>query len=69
MDKIADVLRRKYPQFNTILPSRTVNNALYQMCCENVDHLIVLDDQEQFAGILTGHDVASKVLLVNKPLE
>ena len=62
MEKIADVINQKYPQFNTILLSRTVTEALYQMRCENVDYLIVLDERENFIGILTEHDIASKVI-------
>jgi signal-transduction protein with cAMP-binding, CBS, and nucleotidyltransferase domain len=69
MEKIADVLQRKYPQFNTIQPTRTVNDALYQMHCENVDHLIVLENNEQFVGILTEHDIASKVLFNAQQLD
>ena len=67
MERIADVLDRKYPQFNTVVPDCLVSDALYQMCSENVDFLIVLDD-ERFQGIITDHDIASKVLFANKPL-
>lgn len=69
MEKIADVINQKYPQFNTIAPNRSVSDALYQMRCENVDYLIVMDGAENFVGLLTEHDVASKVLLNNKDLD
>ena len=69
MEKVADVLHRKYPQFNTILPTRSIHDALYQMCCENVEYLIVMDEQEKFMGILSEHDITSKVLLNGKELE
>lgn len=69
MEKIADVINRKYPQFNTIRCSRSVSNALFQMHCENVDFLIVLDEAETFVGILTEHDVASKVLFNENGLD
>jgi predicted transcriptional regulator len=69
MEKIADVIRRKYPQFNTIKADKSINEALYQMNCENVDYLIVLDENERFIGILTEHDIASKVLSANKALD
>jgi CBS domain-containing protein len=67
METVADVLDRKFPQFNTVAPDCMVSDALYQMACENVDHLIVLDD-EKFVGILSDHDIASKVLFAEQPL-
>jgi predicted transcriptional regulator len=67
MEKVADVLDRKYPQFNTVTPDCMVSDALYQMCCENVDFLIVLEN-DHFQGVISDHDIASKVLFANKPL-
>jgi predicted transcriptional regulator len=67
MERIADVLGRKYPQFNTVSPQHFVSDALYHMCAENVDFLIVLDN-ERFVGIITGNDIANKVLFMDKPL-
>jgi predicted transcriptional regulator len=67
MERVADVLGLKYPQFNTISPSHLVSDALYQMCAENADHLIVLQ-HERFCGIITGADIANKVLFVDRPL-
>ena len=58
MERIADVLRFKIPQFNTIAPNRTILDAMHQMRCEHVDYLIVMDDDERFIGILTEHDIA-----------
>jgi CBS domain-containing protein len=68
MERIADVLERKYPQFNTVSPACLVSDALYQMTCENVDHLIVLEE-DKFMGVLTDHDIASKVLFDERPLK
>lgn len=68
MKKVADVLGRKFPQFNTIPPDHFVSDALYQMAAENVDYLIVLDD-ERFMGIIGTNDIANKVLLVDKKLK
>ena len=68
MEKVADVLDRKYPQFNTVSPRCLVSDALYQMASENVDHLFVLED-EKFMSILTDHDIASKVLFDERPLK
>ena len=67
MEKVADVLGRKYPQFNTTTPDHLVSDALYQMCAENADFLIVLDG-ERFSGILSGSEIANKVLFLDKPL-
>jgi predicted transcriptional regulator len=68
MERVADVLRHKYPQFNTTLPNRAVTEALHQMHCENVDHLIVLDE-DRFLGVLTEHDITEKILYRSKELE
>jgi CBS domain-containing protein len=68
MEKVADVLDRKYPQFNTVSSSCLVSDALYQMSCENVDHLIVMEE-DKFVGVLTDHDIASKVLFDERPLK
>ena len=69
MEKIADVINRKFPQFNTILFSDTVSDALYKMQCENVDYLIVMDEVKNFIGILTEQDIARKVLFNPKELD
>ena len=68
MEKVADVLGRKFPQFNTISPDHLVSDALYQMAAENVDFLIVLDDK-RFNGIVCSSDIANKVLLADRPLK
>jgi len=65
--KVIEILDKKYPQFNTTSPDHIVSDALYQMCCENVDCLIVIEN-DKFVGILTEHDIANKVLMVQKPL-
>jgi CBS domain-containing protein len=68
MERVADVLDRKYPQFNTVSPSGFVSDALYQMICENVDHLIVMEE-DKFIGVLSEHDIATKVLYAELPLK
>lgn len=68
MEKLADVLGRKFPQFNTVPPNHLVSDALHQMAAENVDYLIVLDD-ERFLGIICSNDIANKVLLADKQLK
>src|SRR3954471_4266004 len=67
MERIADVLARKYPQFNTVVPDCLVSDALYQMCSENVDYLIVLEDGK-FQGVISDHEIASRILFENRPL-
>src|SRR5438309_9970843 len=68
MEKITDVLDRNQPQFNTVTTTTSVRDALYKMYCEHIDYLIVQEDGK-FAGILTEHDVAGKVLFSDKPLQ
>jgi CBS domain-containing protein len=68
MERVADVLRAKYPQFNTIGPDRSIHDALHQMHCENVDHLIVLHD-ERFLGLLTEHGIAEKIIYRSRDLD
>lgn len=67
MERLAEVLARKYPQFNTVVPDCLVSDALYKMSSENVDFLIVLED-EKFQGVITDHDIASKLLFENRAL-
>lgn len=67
MEKVAEILDRKHPQFNTITADALVSDALYQMCCENTDFLIVLNEG-RFQGVISDHDIASKVLFANRPL-
>jgi CBS domain-containing protein len=67
MERIVDVLARKYPQFNTVIPDCLVSDALYQMCSENVDYLIVLEN-DKFQGVITDHDIASRILFEDRPL-
>lgn len=68
MERITDVVGQNFPQFNTVSTTTTVRDALYKMYCEHVDYLIV-EDTNKFAGILTEHDVAGKVLFSEKPLQ
>ena len=67
METINHVLELRYPQFNTISPEAAVSDALHQMSCENVDFLIVMND-ERFAGVISEHDIASRILSRDVPL-
>ena len=64
---LCEMMDQKYPQFNTISPQHLLKDALYQMCYENAEYLIVLEG-EQFIGLLTEHDVAHKLLFAEKQL-
>jgi CBS domain-containing protein len=63
MEKITVILKRKESHFRHISPSCTVDEALCRMSCEGTDHLAVIDDDGRFMGVITEHDIASKVLL------
>lgn len=67
MEHVADLLNRIYPQFNTAAANCLVSDALYQMCSESVDYLIIMENNK-FMGIITDHDIASKILFENRPL-
>lgn len=66
MEKITAILARKEPHFHTVAPSSSIENALGQMCCENVEYLVVIDEEERYIGIITEHDITSKVLFTHK---
>jgi CBS domain-containing protein len=51
-----------------VSPGSLVTDALQQMRSENVDYLIVIDDDGRFLGLLTDHDVATKIIFGRKPL-
>jgi hypothetical protein len=46
MEQVADLLTRIFPQFNTAASNCLVSDALYQMCSENVDYLIIMEDNK-----------------------
>jgi len=67
MERIAELLAQTQPQFNTVIPDCLVSDALYQMCCEKTDYLIVMETG-RFQGIITDHDIASRILFEDRPL-
>ena len=67
MEKVTIILERKQPHFKAVSPHSTVSNALSRMNCEHTDHLIVMDDEKNFLGIITEHDIASKTLSAKLP--
>jgi CBS domain-containing protein len=68
MEKITNILQRKEPHFHTVSPASTAELALSQMCCENVDYLVVVDEEERYIGLITEHDIATKVMYANRPM-
>lgn len=68
MEKVADVLRHKFPQFNTSSPNRLLTEALNQMHCENTDYLIIIDN-ERFVGLLTEHGIIEKLIYRSREME
>lgn len=69
MEKITTILRRKEAHFHTVSPDCQLTNALHQMHCENVDYLVVLDENDRFLGILSDHDIATKIVFGKRPLQ
>jgi len=68
MEKITSILSRKQSRFNNVLSSSLVSEALFQMSCQNIDYLVVVDENENFTGLLSEHDITSKVMFMNLPL-
>lgn len=67
MERITLILERKGAQLHTVSSESPVTDALQQMRSENVDYLVVLNDNDRFLGILTDHDIATKILSGPKP--
>ena len=68
MEKITCILDRKLTHFLTISPHSTAANALNKMCCENVEYLVVIDDDDHYIGLLSEHDISAGVVFTNKLL-
>src|SRR4029079_11396179 len=67
MERVTLVLERKGAHLHTVSSESPITDALQQMRSENVDYLVVLNDNERFLGILTDHDIATKILIGRKP--
>ncbi|HEX6192666.1 MAG TPA: CBS domain-containing protein [Chitinophagaceae bacterium] len=63
MEKITIILNRKESHFNYISIGCSLDEALCRMSCEGTDHLVVMDEDGRFKGVITEHDIASKALL------
>ena len=62
MERITLILERKGAHLHTVSAESPITDALQQMRSENVDYLVVLNDNERFLGILTDHDIATKII-------
>lgn len=69
MEKISPILARKQAHFNSVLSGCTLRDALNKMHCENSDYLIVVDEDENFLGLLTEHEITNNILLIKKSTE
>jgi CBS domain-containing protein len=69
MERITSILKRKEMHLHTVSPNSLITDALQQMRSENIDHLVVIDNDERFLGILTDHDIATKIIFGRKPLD
>lgn len=68
MEKITSILAKKEPHFLTASPGLSADTALSRMCHENLDYLIVMDDEGNYVGLITEHDITSKAVVANKQL-
>jgi len=68
MERITSILARKEAHLHTVLPDSLVTDALQKMRSENVDYLIVINNDERFLGLVTDHDVATRVIFGKKAL-
>lgn len=63
--KISDILARKGGQVVTIHPNQTIQDALQALIAHNIGGLVVVDETEKIAGILTERDVLRFVATAN----
>jgi CBS domain-containing protein len=68
MENVATIIDRKQPHFKRISPDSSINDALVQMSGRKVEYLIVMDEDENFLGLLTEHDIAKKAIFINRQL-
>lgn len=66
MEKITSILSRKKNRTTTVSPLCPLSDALCQMNCQNVDYLVVIDDDDRFQGIISEHDITSKIMFGGK---
>jgi predicted transcriptional regulator len=69
METIAPILARKQPHFYYILSGCSLRDALNKMNCENSIYLTVVDEDENFLGLLTEHEITTNIMFGKKPAE
>jgi signal-transduction protein with cAMP-binding, CBS, and nucleotidyltransferase domain len=67
MEKVTEILSRKQPHFKHISPACSVDDALCRMSCQNTDYLIVMDEDNNFLGLITEHDIARRKIFEKEP--
>lgn len=60
---VKEILNRKGNQIYSIHPQETVYDAIKKMADLNIGALIVLDDNDKIAGIISERDYRNKVIL------
>jgi len=68
MEKISNILNRKHARLHSVSPETTADKALKQMCCENVEFLVVMDENEKFVGLITERDISARILTTIREL-
>jgi signal-transduction protein with cAMP-binding, CBS, and nucleotidyltransferase domain len=68
MENVTVLLAKKQSHFNKISPNSTISDAICRMSCQNTDYLIVLDEDENFLGLLTEHEIATKAIFNNRSI-
>ena len=63
MKNVRDILRSKQAHFYRVLPDMSVEEARQRMNCQHTDYLIVMNEEGQFLGLLTEHDIAFRAIL------
>lgn len=64
-----EILKEKAQGVWSVSPDSTVLNALKLMCEKEIGALLVLDDQNKVAGIISERDYARKIILKGKTSE
>lgn len=64
-----EILKEKAQGVWSVSPDSTVFNALKLMCEKEIGALLVLDDQDKVAGIISERDYARKIILKGKASE
>lgn len=61
MENILTILAKKQSHFNKVSPDASVKDAWGRLQNQYCDHLIVLDDDDNFLGLITEHEIATRL--------